>query len=367
MNATGTTEAADTKDAPGKQGGAATAQARVPHGAPPDTPWGGQAGQHDVWPSAAQELLLRAALMPDERALSAWRQVRAQIDVEALDGATQALLPALRKNLLALGEEDELLNLFKGVQRYSWARTQSAARADDANRAGARGRRHSHAAAEGRGVRGRHTAGRGHAPDERHRRARAHGAGARRDRRAARERARAGRRGPGLVRRRVRVAVRAQSRLSRSPRPSAGSALARAARLLPARRGRGLLGGGRADRAARRTHARAVPGGRAAAGDPARAALERDPHLPVGGGRRAAVLGGDRPGRLRATGGAGTQAPRERDAAGGALLPAAGGRRPGPPADDACARLAAPAPARACGSSVHRAPSRAGAARCSGR
>jgi hypothetical protein len=124
MNATGTTEAADTKDAPGKQGGAATAQARVPHGAPPNTSWGGQAGQHDVWPSAAQELLLRAALMPDERALSAWRQVRGQIDVEALDGATQALLPALRKNLLALGEEDELLNLFKGVQRYSWARTQ---------------------------------------------------------------------------------------------------------------------------------------------------------------------------------------------------------------------------------------------------
>src|SRR5271163_2990986 len=124
MNATGTTEAADTKDAPGRGGAAAAAQAAAPHGAPPGAPWGGQEGQHDVWPSAAQELLLRAALMPDERALSAWRQVRGQIDIEALDGATQALLPALRKNLLALGEEDELLNLFKGVQRYSWARTQ---------------------------------------------------------------------------------------------------------------------------------------------------------------------------------------------------------------------------------------------------
>jgi hypothetical protein len=87
-------------------------------------PWGAPAGQHSVWPSPAQELLLRAALMPDERALSAWREIRAQIDVDALDGATQALLPALRRNLLALGEQDELLNLFKGVHRYGWARTQ---------------------------------------------------------------------------------------------------------------------------------------------------------------------------------------------------------------------------------------------------
>jgi Uncharacterised nucleotidyltransferase len=99
-----------------------------PVGAPandaPRSPWGGQAGKHDVWPSPAQELLLRAALMPDERALGAWREVRGQIDIESLDGATQALLPALRRNLLALGEDDELLGLFKGVHRYSWARTQ---------------------------------------------------------------------------------------------------------------------------------------------------------------------------------------------------------------------------------------------------
>ncbi len=89
-----------------------------------ETPWGAVPRQRDVWPSPAQELLLCAALMPDERALEAWRQVRSQIDVDELDGATQALLPALRKNLLALGVDDELLALFKGVHRYSWARTQ---------------------------------------------------------------------------------------------------------------------------------------------------------------------------------------------------------------------------------------------------
>ncbi len=100
------------------------APAAAPSAPAPATPWGAVPRQHDVWPSPAQELLLRAALMPDERALEAWRRVRSQIDVDALDGATLALLPALRKNLLSLGVDDELLSLFKGVHRYSWARTQ---------------------------------------------------------------------------------------------------------------------------------------------------------------------------------------------------------------------------------------------------
>jgi hypothetical protein len=91
---------------------------------PPSTFWGAEGEQREVWPSPAQELLLRATLMPDERALAAWRRVRSQIDIDALDGATLALLPALRKNLLSLGVDDELLSLFKGVHRYSWARTQ---------------------------------------------------------------------------------------------------------------------------------------------------------------------------------------------------------------------------------------------------
>ena len=90
----------------------------------PAMPWGEASDRRDVWPSAAQELLLRAALTPDERALAAWREIRSQIDIATLDGTTQALLPVLRRNLLALGVEDELINLFKGVHRYSWARNQ---------------------------------------------------------------------------------------------------------------------------------------------------------------------------------------------------------------------------------------------------
>ncbi len=95
-----------------------------PPGPGASEPWGGVPSQRDVWPTPAQELLLGATLLPDERALDAWRQVRAQVDVADLDGPSQALLPALRKNLLALGVEDELLGLFKGVHRYSWAKNQ---------------------------------------------------------------------------------------------------------------------------------------------------------------------------------------------------------------------------------------------------
>ncbi|HEX5852357.1 MAG TPA: nucleotidyltransferase family protein [Solirubrobacteraceae bacterium] len=102
----------------------ATATATAPPPYAPEQPWGAVPGHSDVWPTPAQELLLRAALISDERALGAWRQVRSLVEVATLDHATQALLPVLRKNLLALGEQDELLSLFKGVHRYSWARNQ---------------------------------------------------------------------------------------------------------------------------------------------------------------------------------------------------------------------------------------------------
>ena len=90
----------------------------------PDLPWGADPDRSDVWPSHAQELLLQAALGREERALCSWEEIRGRIDIASLDGPTQALLPMLRKNLLALGVEDELLGLFKGVHRYSWARNQ---------------------------------------------------------------------------------------------------------------------------------------------------------------------------------------------------------------------------------------------------
>jgi hypothetical protein len=74
-------------------------------------------------PATRDALLLRASLLPDERALAAWNEVRPALDVATMDGSVTALLPVLRRNLLALGVEDDLLALFKGVHRYNWART----------------------------------------------------------------------------------------------------------------------------------------------------------------------------------------------------------------------------------------------------
>jgi hypothetical protein len=91
----------------------------------PSVPWGMEGPPADIWPTRAQELLLRAALIGDERAVEAWREVRPLIDVASLDGSTMALLPLLGKNLSALGVEDELFGMFKGVHRYMWARGQS--------------------------------------------------------------------------------------------------------------------------------------------------------------------------------------------------------------------------------------------------
>ena len=77
-----------------------------------------------VWPTERQVLLLRAALLRDERALAAWDAVRSGLDVATLDGTSLAILPALRANLEALGVRDELMGIFKGVHRFTWAKNQ---------------------------------------------------------------------------------------------------------------------------------------------------------------------------------------------------------------------------------------------------
>jgi hypothetical protein len=77
-----------------------------------------------VWPTHAEKLLLRAALLHDERALAAWHELRPQIDLATLDGASIAAIPTLRRNLVSLGIDDELFMVFKGVHRYNWARNQ---------------------------------------------------------------------------------------------------------------------------------------------------------------------------------------------------------------------------------------------------
>jgi hypothetical protein len=54
-------------------------------------------------PTAQQELLLQAALLPDEAGHAAWRRIHASIAFEPLDGASRSLLPLVYRNLVRLG------------------------------------------------------------------------------------------------------------------------------------------------------------------------------------------------------------------------------------------------------------------------
>ena len=91
---------------------------------PDPPPWGETPDQRTVWPTPLQADLLRATLLADERGIEAWERIRPLLRATEMDYATQALLPRLRRNLLSLGVNDELLALFKGVHRYTWARNQ---------------------------------------------------------------------------------------------------------------------------------------------------------------------------------------------------------------------------------------------------
>ena len=71
-----------------------------------------------------QELLLRAALLPDGKGLAAWHDLRPRLDLADVDASAQLLLPALHRNLRELGATDDLMPMMKGVHRYTWARNQ---------------------------------------------------------------------------------------------------------------------------------------------------------------------------------------------------------------------------------------------------
>ena len=74
----------------------------------------------DFWPTPDQEVLLEAALGDGDTALSAWRTIRPQLDLDTLDGEAIRILPMLYRNLVNLGVEDELLPRLKGTYRQTW-------------------------------------------------------------------------------------------------------------------------------------------------------------------------------------------------------------------------------------------------------
>ena len=76
------------------------------------------------WPTAEQETLLKAALLPKNEAVEACRQWCSKVNLDQIDAGSQRLLPLLYRNLLAHGVAGPLLGRLKGVYRYTWYQNQ---------------------------------------------------------------------------------------------------------------------------------------------------------------------------------------------------------------------------------------------------
>ncbi len=79
---------------------------------------------HTAWPSAHQELLIRAALLDGPAALTAFATWKEQVHLDDVDEASFRLLPQLYQNLRRLGSTDTFLPRLKSVYRYSWYKNQ---------------------------------------------------------------------------------------------------------------------------------------------------------------------------------------------------------------------------------------------------
>ncbi len=81
-------------------------------------------GEGGCWPTASQELLLKASLLTGARALAAWQSWKASVDIEQLDPGSYRMVPLLYRNLHDLGVRDPLMQRFKGIYRKTWYQNQ---------------------------------------------------------------------------------------------------------------------------------------------------------------------------------------------------------------------------------------------------
>ena len=72
------------------------------------------------WPTARQKLLLRAALLDGERAITAWRSLRPELDLDEPEFAEQRLLPLVYRQLDRNGVDDPDLPRLRGLYRRTW-------------------------------------------------------------------------------------------------------------------------------------------------------------------------------------------------------------------------------------------------------
>ena len=75
-------------------------------------------------PTEAQELLLQAALLDDERARAAWSSWKQLETVVSTDQDSGRLFPLLSRRLLAMGIEDPDLPTLKSAYRHQWVANQ---------------------------------------------------------------------------------------------------------------------------------------------------------------------------------------------------------------------------------------------------
>jgi len=78
----------------------------------------------NFWPNPAQELLLKAALLPGTAAADAFTKWLALADCDRLDEGSYRMLPLLAHNLDGQGTSDPFLKLCHGVHRHTWVRNQ---------------------------------------------------------------------------------------------------------------------------------------------------------------------------------------------------------------------------------------------------
>lgn len=72
----------------------------------------------------SRELLLKAIVLQDRRALQAWQTWQAAVDEADLDENSHRLLPMLHENLSRLGVAREALTSYKQVYQFYWYRNQ---------------------------------------------------------------------------------------------------------------------------------------------------------------------------------------------------------------------------------------------------
>lgn len=70
------------------------------------------------WPTRAQELILRAALLQGEPALEAWKEWTRAVNLDVIDYGSHRMVPQLYRNLQRHGVKDPMIDRLKGVYRY---------------------------------------------------------------------------------------------------------------------------------------------------------------------------------------------------------------------------------------------------------